>query len=357
MPAPRDIPARPARVVIIGAAGYSGAELMEILLGHPRAKVVGLFASARREKGDQPGRFEEIFPRFRGRTSLEVRAADTDSIAALKPDAVFLATPHEASVELAPAMLALGAVVFDLSAAFRLSDPALYPKHYGFEHHDLALLRSAVYGLPELNRDAIARAELIAVPGCYPTSAILPLRPLVRAGAIRAGTRVIIDATSGVSGAGRGLNLGSLFCEVSQKPYGVLSHRHNPEIDQHAGTRTLFTPHLGPFDRGILSTIHVDLADGFADDAHLRGLLDAAYADEPFVRLLSRGSFPTVKDVVRTNFADIALATDADNHHAILFGCIDNLVKGASGQAVQCFNARFGYPETTGLLPGAGALA
>jgi N-acetyl-gamma-glutamyl-phosphate reductase len=234
-----------------------------------------------------------------------------------------------------------------------MRDPAVYPKHYAFEHREPKLLERAVYGLPELNRARLAAADLIAVPGCYPTSIILPLRPLVKAGAVRAGTRPIIDATSGVSGAGRGLSLRSLFCEVSQSPYGVLKHRHNPEIDEHAGLKTLFTPHLGPFDRGILSTIHVDLADGFASAAKIRELIENAYGDEPFVRVLPEGAFPAVNDVAGTNFCDIGIAVDQANAHAILFGAIDNLVKGAAGQAVQCLNVRFGLPETTGLLPGA----
>lgn len=343
------------RIVIIGAAGYSGAELISILLGHPRAEIVGLFASARREKGDQPGRIDELFPRFRGRFSMEVKAADIEAIAALRPKVVFLATPHEASVDLAPQLLSRGMVVLDLSAAFRMSDPAVYPRHYAFEHGKPELLRQAVYGLPELNRAAIAKADLIAVPGCYPTSIILPLRPLVQAGAVKAGTRPIIDATSGVSGAGRGLSLRSLFCEVSQSPYGVLKHRHNPEIDEHAGVKTLFTPHLGPFERGILSTIHVDLAPGFGSEARVRELITAAYRDEPFVRVLPAGVFPSVRDVANTNFCDIGIAVDEEHAHAILFGAIDNLVKGAAGQAVQCLNGRFGLPETLGLLAGSGS--
>lgn len=341
-------------VSVVGAGGYSGAELVGILLGHGGVGLAGLFASARREKGDQPGRFEELFPRYRGRTDLEVRAADPDAIAATGCRAVFLATPHEASVELAPALMARGLVVFDLSAAFRLRDAGAYPKYYGFEHREPGLLERAVYGLAEVNRSAIARAELVAVPGCYPTSVILPLLPLVRAGAVRSGTRVIIDAVSGVSGAGRGLNLGSLFCEVSLKPYGVLKHRHNPEIDEHSGVRTLFTPHLGPYDRGILSTIHVDLAPGWAEASRLRGLWASAYGGEAFVRVLPEGVYPSVKDVERTNHCDIAMAVDAEHGHAILFGAIDNLVKGAAGQAVQCMNIRFGFPEQAGLLPAAG---
>lgn len=338
------------RVVIIGAGGYSGAELVSILARHPGAEVVGLFASARREKGDQAGKFDEIFPRFRGICELPVLPFEIGAVAALKPDAVFLATPHEASVELAPQLLKIGAVVLDLSAAFRLKNPGLYPKHYGFEHGHAALLKDAVYGLPELFREEIARAFLIAVPGCYPTSAILPLAPLERAGLIREGTRPIIDSASGVTGAGRGANVKYMLAEVSLQPYGVLSHRHQPEIDAYSGLPTLFTPHLVAFDRGILSTIHVELVQRATPDSVSRAFADA-YAKEPFVRLLPSKSFPAVSDVRHTNFCDIGWAMDEPNAHLLVFGAIDNLVKGAAGQAVQCMNIRLGLGETTALGP------
>ncbi|GJQ30367.1 MAG: N-acetyl-gamma-glutamyl-phosphate reductase [Phycisphaerae bacterium] len=344
------------RAVVIGAGGYSGAELVGLLLAHPATSIVGLFASAKRDGVNQPALFSDSFGRFRGRLDLPVRATSVPDVLALKPDVVFLATPHEASVELARALAAPGGpVVLDLSAAFRLKDPALYPKHYGFEHPDAGLLDRAVYGLPELHRATLATAMLIAVPGCYPTSAILALAPLARAGAIarRADgrlTRPIVDSTSGVSGAGRGLNLRSLFCEVHQQPYGVLSHRHQPEIDAYAGVPTVFTPHLGPYERGILSTIHVELAAGWSE-ARVRETLAGAYAEEPFVRLCRAGVWPSVADVRGTNFCDLACATDDAWGHLILVSAIDNLVKGAAGQAVQCMNIRFGLGETTGLLP------
>lgn len=347
------------RVVIIGAGGYSGAELVSILLGHPSAEIVGLFASAKREESGKAALFSEAFGRFRGRLDLPVRATSVPEVLACKPDAVFLATPHEASVELSQALLAAGGpVVLDLSAAFRLKDAAQYPKHYGFEHPQPTLLERAVYGLPELFRGQIANANLIAVPGCYPTSAILPLAPLVKAGAIAKRpdgrlSRPVIDSTSGVSGAGRGLNLRSLFCEVHQQPYNVLKHRHQPEIDAYTGSPTVFTPHLGPFERGILSTIHAELAAGW-DEARVREIWAGAYGGEPFVRLCPAGVWPSVADVRGTNFCDIACAVDGAWGHLIIASAIDNLVKGAAGQAVQCMNARFGLPETAGLLPGAG---
>jgi N-acetyl-gamma-glutamyl-phosphate reductase len=335
-----------AGVAVVGASGYSGAELVSILLGHPRVSVRGLFGSAKRDAGAvQP--YSSIFPRFRGRLDLPVKAASVDEIAALGVQACFLATPHEASLELAPALVERGVRVLDLSAAFRLKDASLYPAHYGFTHAHPALLAEAVYGLPEVYRAELAKARLVAVPGCYPTSAIVPLRPLIAAGAIDLRQRIIIDSTSGVSGAGRAAQQKSLFCEVSLQPYGVFGHRHQPEIDAYAGAPTIFTPHLGAYERGILSTIHAELNAGWTIE-RVRETLAAAYAGEPFVRLCPAGVFPAVADVRQTNFCDIGVA--AKTGHLIIASAIDNLTKGAAGQAVQAMNACLGFPETLGIL-------
>lgn len=339
---------REVRCAIVGAGGYGGAELAGILARHPSARLVGLFGSARRCAGERAETLGEIFPALRGVVELPVEAGTVEAIVGAGADVVFLATPHAVSHDLAPALLAAGLVVIDLSGAFRLADAALYPKHYGFAHAHEALLRSAVYGLPELNRERIARADLIAAPGCYPTSAILPLAPLAAVGAMAPGRFPIVDSTSGVSGAGRTPSLKTLFCEVSQRPYDVLRHRHNPEIDLHSGCRVIFTPHLGPFDRGILSTIHVDLAPGWTE-AGAREALERAYGEEPFVRLLPAGAWPSVGAVRHTNFCDIGLACDEERRHLIVVSAIDNLAKGAAGQAAQCMNIRFGLPETAGL--------
>jgi len=345
----------PLRIAIVGAGGYSGAELVNILLRHPRAEIVGLFGSSKRDEGPQQ-LLEDIFPRFRGRLKLPVTAAEPGAIAALKPDAVFLATPHEASEALASPLLKTGACVLDLSAAFRFRDAGVYPLHYGFAHTHPDLLATAVYGLPELFRSQLPSAKLIAVPGCYPTSAILPLAPLVREGAIAKDShgrlrRPIIDATSGVSGAGRSAKVGSLFCEVSLQPYGVLKHRHQPEIDTYAGVETVFTPHLGSFDRGILSTIHVELASDWTAEK-VRTLYEKTYAHERFVRLCAPGIFPAIADVCGSNYCDFGWALDEKHGHLIIASAIDNLVKGAAGQAVQAMNARFGLDEGWGLLDG-----
>lgn len=340
-------PQRPSlSLAVVGAAGYTGAELISVLAAHPAAELRGLFGSDRRAESAP---VSSIHPRLRGVCDLPVSPASAEAILALDPDAVFLATPHEASHDLAPALVERGVVVFDLSAAFRLKDAAMYPKHYGFEHRHRELLRRAAYGLPEWFRAEIASAELVAVPGCYPTSAILPIAPLARAGAVEPGRAVIVDSVSGVSGAGRHATLTTSFCEVSLQPYNVLRHRHAPEIEAYCGTSVVFTPHLAAFERGILSTIHVDLAPGWTGERAGAALRDA-YADEPFVRLLPAGDWPSVAGVRGTNFCDIAWAGDDTRRHLILVSAIDNLVKGAAGQAVQCMNIRFGFPETTGLL-------
>lgn len=339
-------------IAIIGAAGYSGAELLHLALDHPRLAVAALFGSSKgAAAGEPPAPIADAHPRFRGRTDLAVHPATPDAIINSGAKAAFLCTPHEVSHDLAPALVARGVVVFDLSAAFRLKDAALYPKHYAFTHAHAALLDRAPYGLPELFRDQLRAANLVAVPGCYPTSAILPLAPLIRAGTLAPGARPIIDSTSGVSGAGRAANVKNLFCEVSQQPYAVLSHRHQPEIDAFCGTRTIFTPHLGPYARGIVSTIHADLAPG-CTESRLRELLTAAYANEPFIKLYPKGQWPSAAAVERTNRCDIALAVDDSDParpHAIIVSAIDNLVKGAAGQALQCANIRFGFSESEGL--------
>lgn len=335
-------------VCIVGAAGYTGAELVGLLLRHPAARLVGLYGSDRRGADGARPRFDELHPRYRGECDLCVEPASVETLLERRPDAVFLCTPHEASLDLAPALLREGVVVLDLSAAFRLRDRSLYPLHYGFEHHAADALSQAVYGLPELQGDAITRASLIACPGCYPTSVILPVAPLMQRGLLQSDAPIIVDSASGVSGAGRTPTLKSLFCEVSFQPYGVLNHRHAPEMAQECGAEVLFTPHLLPLDRGIVSTIHPPLAHGvMADD--LRRCLAEVYAERPFVRVLPAGSWPSIAGVVHTNYCDIAVGANPSGRHAVIVSAIDNLLKGAAGQALQAFNLRFGFPETAGL--------
>jgi N-acetyl-gamma-glutamyl-phosphate reductase len=331
-------------VAVVGAAGYSGAELVAMLASHPEVSIVGVYGSGSRA-GDES--LSSVHPRLRGVADLPIEAADPASIIASGAKTVFLCTPHEASEALAPALLDAGLLVLDLSASFRLRDPALYPAHYGFEHRHPGLLASAVYGLAELRQGELSAAQLIAVPGCYPTSVILPVRPLIDAGLILPG-RVIVDSSSGVSGAGRTAAVKSLFCEVSMQPYGVLSHRHQPEMAQETGADVLFTPHLGCWDRGILSTIHADLAPGVTVQ-ECRQLLTDRYAASAFVRVLPDGSWPSVAGVERTNFCDIGMGGCDHRGHLVITSAIDNLVKGAAGQALQCMNIRLGFPESMGL--------
>lgn len=343
----------PIRVAVVGASGYSGRELVRILLAHPAVEVVGLFGSEKRAGAEADAqRYHHLFPQFRGLIDLPIVAATPEAILATDPAAVFLATPVPASLALAPALLESprAPVVIDVAAAFRLKDVRVFEAHYGQPHPAPGWNDRAVYGLPEIHRDALRRASLVACAGCYPTSAIIPLAPLVRAGAIEPGRAPIIDSTSGVSGAGRAAQLKTSFCELSLQPYAVLSHRHQPEIDAYAGVRTIFTPHLGQFDRGILSTIHVDLAPGWTA-AKVRDLYESTYAGEPFVRLLPAGEWPTIKGVAHTNFCDIALAGDDATRHLIVVSAVDNLVKGAAGQAVQCMNIRMNLAEGVGLNP------
>jgi N-acetyl-gamma-glutamyl-phosphate reductase len=341
------------RAVILGATGYAGAELFHLLFEHPDVEIVGLFGSARRSG---PVRFDDVHPRWRGLTDLTIAPAHVTAVIDAHPDAVFLATPHAASHELVPPLLEAGLTVFDLSGAFRLSCGDQFAAHYGFAHAHASALEEAVYGLPERNRDALAHAELVAVPGCYPTASILAIAPFVDAGILDETTPVIVDAISGVSGAGRAPTEGNAFCAVSARAYGVLEHRHEPEIAEHAGTDVVFTPHLAPFDRGIHATVHLTLAPEYAECSP-HELLQVHYADEPFVRVLPAGAMPSVGAVRGTNFCDLGAAHDPERRHVVVTSAIDNLLKGAAGQAVQCFNLRFGLPETKALRHGAPAAA
>ena len=336
------------RIAIVGAAGYTGAELATLAANHPGVEVAGLFASERSTTALRI--MSELFPRLRGVNDMPIHAASVEAIVACGAKVIFLATPHEVSAELAPALLAHGLIVIDLSAAFRLRDAAAYPAHYGFTHPASDLLAQAVYGLPELNRAALADADLIACAGCYPTSVILPLHPLRNAKLLNCSRPVIVDSASGVSGAGRGATTKNLFCEVSFQPYSPLQHRHQPEMRQETQLDILFTPHLLPLDRGIVSTIHVELMPGVSE-SKVRETLAAHYADEPFIRLLDAGVWSSIAAVERTNYCDISLMVDAAHNHLVIASSIDNLVKGAAGQAIQCMNIRMGCAQTMGLLP------
>lgn len=335
------------RIAILGASGYSGADLVRLLALHPAARIVAL--SGDRQAGKSMG---EVFPHLAG---LDLpKLTKIDEVDWSNVDVAFCALPHgttQAVVKTIPVHVK----VIDISADFRLTDAADYAHWYGHEHQALELQAEAVYGLTEHKRDAVRHARLIANPGCYPTSAQLPLIPLLEAGLIDP-DEIIIDAKSGVSGAGREAKQDSLFGEVSEgvHAYGIAKHRHAPEIDQElsgaAGRplQVVFTPHLMPMNRGILSTIYVRLTPGHTA-ADLRQALESRYADEPFVRVTPEGTAPATRHVRGSNMALIGVFADRVPGRAILVSAIDNLVKGAAGQAIQNMNVMLQLPETTGL--------
>lgn len=340
-----------ARVAVAGATGYAGRELIALLARHPSVHLVSLMSSGR--SGSEPVPIEASHPSLRGVSNLLVEPLRLEQLTAAEVDIVFLATPHEASHDLVPVLLDRGLRVIDLSAAFRLRDREAYPSWYGFEHRASQALAEAVYGIPELNAREVRQARLVANPGCYPTSAILPLAPLLKAGVIDVGAGIICDSKSGATGAGRSLRDDLLFANVNEncRAYGLFRHRHTPEMLQTlnlSGDNFVFTPHLLPVSRGILSTIYVRLSRGCGRDELLE-ILREAYAQAPLVRVYVDGRLPEIQAVAHTQFADIGAAIDSAARRAVIVCAIDNLGKGAAGQAVQNMNVMFGYPEDQGL--------
>lgn len=335
-------------VVIYGASGYTGAELLRILASHPGAEVKA--ATSRQYAGKQIAR---VFPSLAGfYDGLEFTTPEKAS--GVKSDVAFSALPHGASMDVVPGMMKDSEVVVDLSADYRLKSKDTYLKWYG-EHTSFELAGEAVYGLPELYRKELRSARLIANPGCYPTGAVLAAAPALGTGLLDATEPVIVDAKSGVSGAGRGAAIATSFVEVNEgfKAYKVGAHRHTPEMDQELGAlsegaKVVFTPHLLPVSRGILSTVYGKLNKGVSA-GQVKSAYEAAYRDEPFVRLLSEGKFPDVRQVRCSNFCDIGLSVDQEAGRLIVVSAIDNLVKGASGQAVHNMNIATGAEETAGL--------
>ena len=332
-------------VVIIGASGYAGAELAAIVQKHPHLNLKGLYVSAASQDANKP--FSALYPRFASLVDLPIKPLNEEGMNEAKSgtDLVCLCTAHEVSMDLAPQFLAAGIKVFDLSGAFRVEQEGFYDDFYGFTHNQPEWLKKAVYGLAEWNEEAIAQAELIAVPGCYPTASLSALKPLMAAGFIKAGTTPIINAVSGVSGAGRKAAINTSFCEVSLNPYGVFKHRHQPEIAHHLGTKVIFQPHLGNFVRGILATIYVQLADGVTAE-QVDAAYAAAYEDKPIVRLAKQ--WPSIAGVAGTPFCDLHWQVEGDQ--LIIGSAIDNLLKGASAQAMQCININYGFDQTCGLI-------
>jgi N-acetyl-gamma-glutamyl-phosphate reductase len=290
-----------------------------------------------------------IHPILFGQTDLVTIALNPDDLGSMadKFDAIFLATPHEASHDWSQALSDKKAKIFDLSGAFRLQDPQVFESFYGFKHEHTDILKSAVYGLAEWNADAIKTANFVAVPGCYPTASLLAIKPMTEADFLDPSVRPIINAISGISGAGRKPSMTTSYYEVSLQAYGVLGHRHTPEIEDYCGTQVIFTPHLGQFKRGILATVTMRLREG-VNPADIKQKFEQAYAHQPMVRL--RDSWPKIDDVANTTFCDIYWKFDEDSRYLIVSSAIDNLLKGAASQAIQCANLAFNQPTETGLL-------
>ncbi|MTD38154.1 N-acetyl-gamma-glutamyl-phosphate reductase [Erwinia sp. CPCC 100877] len=330
--------------LIVGASGYTGAELATYIYRHPYMTITALTVSA--QSTDAGKRISDLHPQLKGRVDLPLQPMDDISAFAKGVDVVFLATAHEVSHDLAPRFLEAGCVVFDLSGAWRVNDPDFYQQYYGFTHQYPALLEQAVYGLAEWQGDRLKTAKLVAVPGCYPTAAQLALKPLIDGGLLDLSQWPVINATSGVSGAGRKAALSNSFCEVSLQPYGVFTHRHRPEITTHLGAGVIFTPHLGNFPRGILETITCRLSSGVGQ-VQVAECYAQAYGERPLVRIYENG-MPALKNVVGLPFCDIGFAVQGE--HLIVVAAEDNLLKGAAAQAVQCANIRFGFNETESLI-------
>ena len=333
------------KVSVIGATGYTGYELVKILANHPHFVITSLVSETYEGK-----QFSEVYPRLRNICDTVIIGRDYEAVAE-QSDAVFLCLPHAAAQDAAAFFHGKGLKVVDFSADFRLKDKALYEDTYKVEHIYPELLEAAVYGIPEIYEQEIRKATLVANPGCYPTSVITPLYPLIKEGLIETND-IIADAKSGVSGAGKKASIDFSFCECNEdfRPYAIFSHRHNPEInhilaDIDESTDVLFTPHLLPTIKGIEATIY---AKSEASIEELSNCLKAFYKDRKLVRIYDNGHIPSTADVTDTNFIDIGLFKKGNR--LIIVSCIDNLIKGSSGMAVQNMNLMCGYDDTTGIL-------
>ena len=345
-------PNRAVRVGLVGATGYAGRELISLLISHPSARLVRLMSSGQRHK--QPVPIEQIHPSLRSGLSLFCIPLEEGDLVPEEMDLVLLGTPPEVSIRLVPKLLSRGLRVIDLSGGFRLQDPKIYPRWYGFEHEAPEYLKDAVYGVTELAPAQVAGANFVSNPGCYATSAILALAPLLKAGWISKESEIICDAKSGVSGAGREPKEATCFVEVNEscRAYGLFHHRHVPEILQALGLgqeQFRFTPHLLPLTRGILSSLYLRLEDK-KSQGEILALFQGFYEGAPLVRIYTDSALPEIKAVQGTNYCDIGFALEESTGRLTVVSCLDNLGKGAAGQAIQNMNLMFGLPQQTGLL-------
>jgi len=337
------------KAAVVGATGYTGEELIGILSGHPDVEVTSLTAIV-----EGPVKFSTLFPHFKGKVDLICKSLDVNEVSKVS-DLVFLALPHRVSMEVAPKFLEKGKKVIDLSADYRLHDTKTYKRWYGIPHKDEGNLKNAVYGLPEVYRKRIKESNLIANPGCYPTGVILAALPMLKEKAYQP-DYIIADSKSGLTGAGRKADINLCFGEVNEnlKAYKINEHQHSPEINQELSLvankkiEVVFVPHLIPVQRGILSTVYLKLKKGVSEK-QIIDLYKKSYQKEPFVRVFEKGLLPQVKDVARTNFCDIGIKVDEKKGLVIAVSAIDNLQKGASGQAAQNMNIMCGFEEKAGL--------
>ncbi|MFA0406643.1 N-acetyl-gamma-glutamyl-phosphate reductase [Vibrio splendidus] len=332
------------KTTIIGASGYTGAELALMINRHPELTLSGLYVSANSVDAGKP--IAALHGKLAGLIDMPVQPLTNPEEVAKQSDVIFLATAHEVSHDLAPIFLGNDCQVFDLSGAFRVKGENFYQEFYGFEHQHEQWLDKAAYGLAEWNEQEIKEAQLVAVAGCYPTASQLAIKPLVEAKLLDENQWPVINATSGVTGAGRKASMVNSFCEVSLQAYGVFNHRHQPEMAAHLGCDVIFTPHLGNFKRGILATITMKLADGVTE-LQIQEAFEQAYQGKPAVRLLEE-TLPRIQDVEQTPFCD--LGWKVQGQHIIVVSAIDNLLKGASSQAMQCLNLRYGFAPLTALV-------
>jgi N-acetyl-gamma-glutamyl-phosphate reductase len=343
----------PSRVAVVGVTGYAGYELARLLLRHPHIEKPTFYL---RDAHAHVHCLSDLFPQLRGWGDAPCKPLSVEAIASSGAEVVFLSTPHEASLELVPALLAANPSlrIVDLSGAFRFRKPETFSKWYRLPAPQESALAQTVYGLPELYADKLPKAQVVGNPGCYPTSVILGLKPLIAAGWVNMARGIVADCKSGVTGAGKEPRRDTHFVEVNEnfRAYGLFTHRHTPEVSEHldlAPENFVFTTHLLPVDRGILSTLYVWLGPARKAD-EIEALYRKFYAGKPMVRVMAAGQLPELQHVTHTNFCDIGFALDPSGERLVVVSCLDNLGKGAAGQAVQNLNGMRGYPETAGLL-------
>lgn len=333
------------KTIIVGASGYTGAQLTKMVFCHPKLELLGLYVSQNSHDANKP--ISQLHGFLKNWIDITLQPLTDVTSLAKQADLVLLATSHQVSHELAPQFLKQGCKVFDLSGAFRIKDTDFYNKYYDFVHQHPIWLDKAVYGLAEWNFDAIAQADLIALPGCYPTASQLALKPFIEKKQIDLTQIPVINAVSGVSGAGRNGDIKHSFCEVSLHAYGLFHHRHQPEITTHLGCDVIFNPHIGNFKRGIFATITTKLAEDMALQ-QIGETLNQAYQNCPLIRVMEPWQGVSLQSVQNTPFCDIGYAVN--KQYLVLTCAIDNLLKGAASQAIQCINIRFGFPPLMGIF-------